>query len=636
MQPDGCCRPGRAGQPVPTRRPRFRPAARADSSRLPPPGSPTLAAGRPPDQSLGHHPNTVALPTFSQTLAARCLVAVLWLLLGSESAQAAVKVRVRGSSRLEARAVARADQVQVRGTLKDDSANPISEAEVRISLPEGAASRYARPRRCPQMPPVHRAGRDVVAVTDGLGRFCAKLDPTSATAVIEAQFYGNEYFDRSDPVKVAVDVTKRSVKLRFTPRPRYLSLDRASHPIGVETSVEPPGGLLEPLQLKLLFAAQGSVPSQLASATAAAGNRARFEITSDRLGLPGPGTLIAQFAGSDTMQTASHSIVVELTARVSISLAGKPARTDPSEGLHIPIAVGSSVGAVPSGAVEALVAGNSVGTARVAAGSARVVATFDPPPGDSVGVTLRYLPDAPWWHAGPPLRTTLEIDHPSLWRLWPWGVSVAIIALWVILGWRRPPRMDTRPSEAHAAPPSGRPSVEVLARGPAQEGWHGQVVDAHEGTCIAGARVALLVPSFDGDGVKASIAADQNGRFSLAPLEGSGEAARLRVTARWHATLSRPLPPPGHLQVSLATRRRALLNRLVDWAEQMGYPWRARGEATPGEVKEVATFQRMDKIAGWAGAVEEAAYGPVSVDEAREREVRSREPHRGRGKDSSR
>jgi hypothetical protein len=66
-------------------------------------------------------------------------------------------------------------------------------------------------------------------------------------------------------------------------------------------------------------------------------------------------------------------------------------------------------------------------------------------------------------------------------------------------------------------------------------------------------------------------------------------------------------------------RRRALLNRLVQWAERRGKPWiRSNGDPTPAHVAGVAEQESEPQVGRWARAVEQLAYGPNSPDAATE------------------
>jgi hypothetical protein len=136
------------------------------------------------------------------------------------------------------------------------------------------------------------------------------------------------------------------------------------------------------------------------------------------------------------------------------------------------------------------------------------------------------------------------------------------------------------------------------------------------------------VPTFQGDGVVARAATDDHGAFTLDAAHGTD--ARLVVSADAHATHEQPLPPPSVLAITLVTRRRALLERLVKWARQRGAPFDGSPEPTPGHVRRAAVRAGAADVEAWAGRVEQAAYGPTPVDEPLEREVRATEPRPAR------
>ena len=115
--------------------------------------------------------------TAHPNLALCCLLAILTV-LAAPPALAAVNVRVRGGSQIEARSILRTGRVQVHGTLTDDSGAPIREAQVRLQ-PGGVAAAghdIMRPSACLKMPPVVRGESEIVTETDQLGRFCVVLD----------------------------------------------------------------------------------------------------------------------------------------------------------------------------------------------------------------------------------------------------------------------------------------------------------------------------------------------------------------------------------------------------------------------------------------------------------------------------
>jgi hypothetical protein len=169
----------------------------------------------------------------------------------------------------------------------------------------------------------------------------------------------------------------------------------------------------------------------------------------------------------------------------------------------------------------------------------------------------------------------------------------------------------------------------LLEREAAGSGWRGHVIDAHDGAPVEGARVTLVVPVFDGEGVAATFTTVADGAFSIAHVPAAKqEGARLVASARHHTTLAQPVPPDGILAVCLVSRRRALLDRLVGWARRAGRPWARRrgGEPTPLDVAEAARHFNQADVSAWASAIEEAAFGAVPPDERKEGEIVAREP----------
>jgi hypothetical protein len=189
-----------------------------------------------------------------------------------------------------------------------------------------------------------------------------------------------------------------------------------------------------------------------------------------------------------------------------------------------------------------------------------------------------------------------------------------LAALAVVLGWRRPPRL--RPTSS-SAPPRGRASVEVIeALGPGG-GYRGVVCDAHEGTPVSPAVVSFIGPE-GGAHVLLQVRTATDGSFK-ADAAAFPSGTLVEVTAPFHATLTAPLPGPGVLQLSLLSRRRALLDRLVRWAERRGKPWtRPSGDPTPGHIAGVAEQESEAQVGRWARSVERLAYGPNPPDAALE------------------
>jgi len=237
------------------------------------------------------------------------------------------------------------------------------------------------------------------------------------------------------------------------------------------------------------------------------------------------------------------------------------------------------------------------------------------------------VPSSPWWRAGAMLEVTVRVAGPGIAKHLVLAVLVAGIAAWIVAGWRRAPkRLLATDLETATAPPSGRAGVLVLGSAAGQSGWRGHVADAHDATPIAGARLRIMVPAFEGDGVAAEAVSDEKGTFALQGVDHRSDA-RLVVDSPNHSTYEQALPPPSVLGVALITRRRALLDRLVRWARRMGAPYDGPPEPTPGHVRRVAGRTEASEVEAWARRVEDAAFGPTEVDATAEEEVRAAEPH---------
>ncbi len=555
---------------------------------------------------------------------------------------AAAPLRVRGGAVIRAHATPVEGGLEIKGQLVDESSRPFGDVPVRLWLlpSRGQPPRdIVLPTACtPTSPHSVRPGpaaqKSVIVQANDAGRFCVQLPGRAISGTVRLRFAGNDFFAAAETT-LDVDSTRRSLRLGFSPEPRVLSLERPRHLIGVDTSIEagtaPEAQEGAPtIRLLLQLTPQGGPAHELATSKVRAGDRALFAIESSALGGVGPARLSVVFAGSPTLQPAHLTTIIERTATVGLSLAHPVEQSDPQHGVDIVVRVRSKLGPVPSGTVEARLAGGSVGSAPVVDGSAHLVAVFDAPRGSKALLALQYLPDAPWWLPGPPIDVVAPIAPPSPWRRLPWVVAALAIMLWVVRGWRRPARRET-PQHVDPTEPPGRAAIDLVERGPARSGWRGEVRDAHEGIPIAGARVLVRIPSFGSDGIAGQAVTDDAGRFALDHVEGSQvEGATLEVSARWHSRLVKPLVAPGHVAIALVSRRRALLDKLVGWARGRGQPWAGRDEPTPGHVAGVAVQQSAPDVASWAHSIEQAAFGPTPPDEEVERQLGESEPRGGR------
>jgi len=348
-----------------------------------------------------------------------------------------------------------------------------------------------------------------------------------------------------------------------------------------------------------------------------AGELVRFSFPTASLRAPGVGELRATFGSGQRSAEARARVVVTATAHFSAPTA-IDANADGEAELELKL--DSRLGPVGSGSIEARSDGRTVGIAAVLPSGSATLALRLGAGSRQVPVKLRYLSSTPWWIAGPERELVVSVARASPLRRLPWALVLVALAAWLGFSWWRPRRAvrvaPRRETPAHRAP------VPAVVWQPAEDkasGWSGRVIDAHDESPLAGARI-----DFTFAGGTSSATTGPGGQFHLDSPAGEREGT-LSVSAPWHARLERALPPPGKLGIALVTRRRALLARLVELAAGLR-PRREGGEPTPDEVARQAAGDVRGEVAVWARAVEGAVYGPEPVDAEREAAVSALEP----------
>jgi hypothetical protein len=569
---------------------------------------------------------------------------------GAQSAQeatdesGAIRIHVKGSAQLQVSALTDGSSLVIRGELIDDAGSPIAAAllSIQATPSEGAAAALSlpSPSRCDARaigPRPRSTSRDEYAIeTDERGSFCVRGDGPIPKATILVRFQGTKLHDGAEarvPLDAAEARAARTI-LRFEPAVDVIDLDRASVPVTASVRVERSVALPESGAKRegLLVVMEDERGAKIAEAVTGGDGRARFDVNTAGLAGPGAGELRLRFDGAPGLAKASAILPVIRRAEVKLELAHPLDTADPEEGVPIDVDVTSVRGDVTSGVVEALREVESVGAATVTDGNARIIASFSVDRAGSIPLTLRYVPAAEWYRAGPELRVDVRIAGPGIGRQILLALVVVVVTAWVIAGWRRAPKPKApQDKEATAAPPSGRAGVHVMSASAGQTGWRGIVSDAHDGSPVQGAKLSIIVPAFEGDGVAARASTDEKGAFSIEGASiSSSSGARLVVESDAHSTYEQALPPPSVLSVALVTRRRAMLDRLVRWARRQGAPFDGPPEPTPGHVRRVAARSNIGDVEAWAQNVEHIAFGPDVVDEQAEQHVRATEPKGGR------
>jgi hypothetical protein len=384
-----------------------------------------------------------------------------------------------------------------------------------------------------------------------------------------------------------------------------------------------------PAQRRRSAVALANERGELARATADGSGRARFIVEAAKLGPPGPGELRVSFAGN--ADTAFASTSVEVQRRVKVGLRVPAAEKNeltaqvPEEGIPLAVDVGSSVGPVSEGGVEARVGEVVVGAAPVERGVARLTLTFAAQ-GSEATVRLRYVPSAPWYEPLGETTVRLPIRGPGILSKAPLLVAGLAVVVFFLIG-----RVSSRQKKPEPAPPKeieeqdATPRLDVVKPAPrGAHGWRGRIVDAHDGFAVANARIWVERGTFEGRTVLESVAVDARGEFVLAGGYGLEGGEQMAAEGPVHARLVQAVPQAGELSIALVLRRRALLARLVKWAKRAGAPFDQRPEPTPGHVRRAAGDDF--KTARWADAVERAVFAGGEVDARAERDVGRLEP----------
>jgi len=568
-------------------------------------------------------------------------VGLLVWMLDARSA-AAVTVRVRGGTTIDL-LVTEGAETLIRGEVTDDDGASLGRVTVRIEATLDGKPYSLDPSRSsgglPEPRPVScNVGKQTtpeldrgayVVTADDRGDFCIKRSKVTPGLTFKVSFVGNNFFDGSDQAVQATPESEQRARtiLHFESPPAEIDLDKPDTSFVVSLKVDRQDadrlahlGTFKREGLTIVLSDEAG--HEVADATTGGDGRARFTVSNAKAGAPGDGELRAQFRGDGILAPSNATAPVMRTAAVTIA-AAQPKKGEPESGIPIPVDVTSEHGVVDGGIVEAFIGDDSVGSARVENGKAKLVAVFPAAHRDEIPVSIRYVPAAPWWRAARPTEVTVPLSGPSIWRHVVLGLLVAAVAAWIVAKWRRAPQI-ARGDSTSLIPPSGRPEILVLDRPSGLRGWKGTVTDAHEGYPIANATLKVVVPTFEGDQPLAETKSDEVGAFAIEVDKVDG--ARLLVEGDFHAVHQQVLPPPSVIRVALVTRRRALLDRLVRWAKLRGAPYDGHKEPTPGHVRRVASRADATEVETWARKLEHAAFSDSPVTRDVESQVRDAEP----------
>ncbi len=551
---------------------------------------------------------------------------------------AARSLRVRGVPRIDGHAGRSHGHLLVEGRVVDDANVPVPSAALAISLgARGGARTPAAASACQSdalLPAVK---------TDESGRFCVWVTAAIGAYDVQVDVGGSDLLSAAT-ITYEVDLAKQSVSLRFDPEPRVVALDAPVAPLDAVATFDDEASEPAPTASGGSTTSAAGLPLELSTETGEVisrsmtirGGRATFLVDPTKLGAPGRGALHVRFVGGDDTMPSEHAAPIERHTHVALTLVEAVEPASPEDGFPIEIATALTAGNAPpsyviGGSVEARLGGVVVGAAALEAGRATIHATFVPPRAEKItALQVRYVPDAPWLQPAGDLAVAVPIRGPSPWRQAPLAIGALVVAAWLLIG-RSARRLRLDRTIVMTRPPTheGTAGVSVVHSSRSRTGkYGGRVVDAHDGTPVARARVSVQVPTFNTSeaNVLASVFADDAGEFAfdlaLAPPD-----AELVVEAPLHVDLRQKLPGGGVLEIAVVSRRRKLLERLVHWARRRGPPFDARPEPTPAQVRRAAE-NGQPAVAEWADAVEHAAFDDGVVDANVEAEVMALDPDR--------
>ena len=500
--------------------------------------------------------------------------------------------------------------LEVQARLVDDVGDPLSAAP--IELARGGAPVQAL--ACGS-----RAARVRTLETDAAGLLCVRLIETPAAGSLTLSFRGDTLHLPAQAELALQPEAAAQLHLAFDAASLELNLDQPEQRLSLLLSGE--GAASDALPAIVLQLEDGGQLRNVSTrGWLRSGNSLGFSVDSGELGAPGPARLLARVKNSTRPEEVAEAVALR-SATVQLELA---AVTPNADGVEVQLRAQSRAGVPSGGWIDLSLDEQPLASGPLLSGSASVQL-----PSGAAGATsllARFHSDDPWWQPGEALPIDLGSPAPRGPARWPWLVLLVPIGYVCVRALQRP---GVRQPRRAARRPLPRPPAvgRSGAAEPAPAGWSGTLIDAHDGRPIAGARVTASLPSLRDDARGESTSSDAYGRFALPPLpEPIPEGAQLVVSARLHSDFQRPLPPQGRVDISLTSRRRALLGRLVRWARAAGPPWHRGSEPTPGEIAIVALRRGEADTARWAEGVQAAAFDPADVDHERETAVRAGEP----------
>jgi hypothetical protein len=267
---------------------------------------------------------------------------------------------------------------------------------------------------------------------------------------------------------------------------------------------------------------------------------------------------------------------------------------------------GIAEGGLSEGLVEAHLEGAFVALSPIKEGQARIELAGHT---SQRTIELKFIPSGPALLPGEPLLVEVPAGKPGFQWASVHTIGLLCFAFWLGWAWLRPGSRQELPG--YEAPPREAVVREAGKRtGPVT----GAVLDAHTGETLGDVLLTLESVGPDSSSILEQITSDEHGKFSFSSRLEENPHMRIVSKSRNHMSLSAPTRS-AQVTVHLTHRRRALVQNLLSWAQQLGPPWFRKPPPTPGSIERTARDFGHAATADWARAISDAAYAPAAPSE---------------------
>ncbi|MGC4063353.1 MAG: hypothetical protein QM784_01600 [Polyangiaceae bacterium] len=564
--------------------------------------------------------------------------AKLWLtclssaLLCPAFAHARMEIRVQGKATLEGelQRSSESQEYRVVGTLTDELRTPIGRKPLVFATIERGSRRVTQvdAKACEDDGARTSQARALGVTTEQDGSYCAVVD-TGRMRLGDEFLLQVEYRGDTDYVGATTSLDAADFRASLHPRldapPYRVSLDDEVTPLSLLIEGEhSPSPKRKPLEFSLAIREQptGSQERSLGSFSSAGSSAIPFNVSSNAWRAPGPAILVIRFSGDANTRPFELFHPVLRTVRVKATVTQPPESAVAGDRISFTCLANTRLGSASIGSIELSSNGTPTQVVPLTRTGAAPFELAVPKSLGTMRLSVRYLPALDGYVAAPSEEWSVNVTAPSPWRHSGWAIAGGLVLVWFAMSRRRVPQV-TREPRTTAATLLPRAHVELL--GPPSRrnvGWDGLVVDAHEGTPLCDAQIAVYQAGFGTIHLLYETLSDTQGTFSIpTDLLGGASGCELAVRSHGYAAFRTALPLPGHLKIHLVSVRRALLDRLVDWAKRRGAPFRTKAEPTPDWIAEVAHSRGHADVERWANAVSAAAFGPLVPPEVQAPEL---------------